>query len=236
MSENQSFTDNPFKKLNGKDYPVKKKLVEVTSSKKQNLEKEKACSKEDSDNLLFLEMVSNVTPLQAKGRDIRPEIPKSTPNIVEDNSLQDFMDGKLEFSLSLTGEYFEGHVIGLDQAIMNKLRAGVFSPSAHVDLHGYNVVQAFETLRNFIKNSWYTGSRTVLIVSGRGKNSINGISILREKLQFWLTQDPFKRVVLAFCTAKPHDGGPGSIYVLLRKFKKKGRIYWERMPADSDLY
>lgn len=236
MSENQSFTDNPFKKLNGKNYPVKKKLVEVTSSKKQNLEKEKACSKEDSDNLLFLEMVSNVTPLQAKGRDIRPEIPKSTPNIVEDNSLQDFMDGKLEFSLSLTGEYFEGHVIGLDQAIMNKLRAGVFSPSAHVDLHGYNVVQAFETLRNFIKNSWYTGSRTVLIVSGRGKNSINGISILREKLQFWLTQDPFKRVVLAFCTAKPHDGGPGSIYVLLRKFKKKGRIYWERMPADSDLY
>ena len=24
--------------------------------------------------------------------------------------------------------------------------------------------------------------------------------------------------------------------VLLRKYRKKGRIYWERMPADADLY
>lgn len=43
-------------------------------------------------------------------------------------------------------------------------------------------------------------------------------------------------MVLAFCTAQSHDGGPGSVYVLLRKYRKKGRIYWERMPADADLY
>lgn len=55
------------------------------------------------------------------------------------------------------------------------------------------------------------------------------MGVLREKLQSWLTQDPFKRVVLAFCTAQSHDGGPGSVYVLLRKYRKKGRIYWERM-------
>lgn len=60
--------------------------------------------------------------------------------------------------------------------------------------------------------------------------------MLRGKLQTWLTQEPFKRVVLAFCTAQPHDGGPGSVYVLLRKYRKKGRVYWERLPADADLY
>ena len=42
--------------------------------------------------------------------------------------------------------------------------------------------------------------------------------------------------MLAFCTAQPHDGGPGSVYVLLRKYRKKGRVFWERMPADADLY
>ena len=73
----------------------------------------------------------------------------------------------------------------------------------------------------------------ILVLLQAGKE---GMGVLREKLQSWLTQDPFKRVVLAFCTAQPHDGGPGSVYVLLRKYRKKGRIYWERMPADADLY
>jgi len=40
---------------------------------------------------------------------------------------------------------------------------------------------------------------------------------------------------LAFCTAKPVDGGPGSLYVLLRKYRKKGKIFWERYPVDLDL-
>ena len=117
----------------------------------------------------------------------------------------------------MTDEYMEGHVVGLDQMIMNKLRAGGLSPEAHLDLHGLNAQQAFETLRGFMRGSWYKGLRTILVVPGRGKNSPDG-------------------VVLAFCTAQPHDGGPGSVYVLLRKYKKKGRVYWERMPADADLY
>ena len=62
--------------------------------------------------------------------------------------------------------------------------------------------------------------RCVIVVPGRGRNSPDGIGILREKLKLWFTQEPFKRVVLAFCTARPHDGGPGSLYVLLRKYKK----------------
>ena len=102
--------------------------------------------------------------------------------------------------------------------------------------HGLNALQAFEALRGFFRGGWYKGLRTVLIVPGRGRNSPDGVGVLRGKLQSWLTQDPFKRVVLAFCTAQPHDGGPGSVYVLLRKYRKKGRIYWERMPADEDLY
>lgn len=160
----------------------------------------------------------------------------TTPPPQGELSLQDFMDGKLEFALSFTDEYLEGHVVGLDQMIMNKLRAGGLSPEAHLDLHGLNAVQAFEALRGFMRGCWYKGLRTVLVVPGRGRNSPDGMGVLREKLQSWLTQDPFKRVVLAFCTAQSHDGGPGSVYVLLRKYRKKGRIYWERMPADADLY
>ncbi len=191
---------------------------------------------DDAETAAFLRAMGEVRPLQARGREVSPEPQPGTPPPQGELSLQDFMDGKLEFALSFTDEYLEGHVVGLDQMIMNKLRAGGLSPEAHLDLHGLNAVQAFEALRGFMRSCWYKGLRTVLVVPGRGRNSPDGMGVLREKLQSWLTQDPFKRVVLAFCTAQPHDGGPGSVYVLLRKYRKKGRIYWERMPADADLY
>ncbi len=190
----------------------------------------------DDEAAAFLAAMGTVSPLTGSGRDVAPTPAPGTPPPHGEMSLQDFMDGKLEFALTFSDEYLEGHVVGLDQMILNKLRAGGLSPEAHLDLHGLNALQAFEALRGFFKGSWYKGLRTVLVVPGRGRNSPDGMGVLREKLQSWLTQDPFKRVVLAFCTAQPYDGGPGSVYVLLRKYRKKGRIYWERMPADSDLY
>lgn len=198
---------------------------------------ENRLSVEEEEAEAFLRAMSQVQPLQARGREVVPEPPQSAmPPPQAELSLQDFLDGKLEFALSFTDEYLEGHVVGLDQMIMNKLRAGFLSPEAHLDLHGLNAVQAFEALRGFMRCCWYKSLRTVLVVPGRGRNSPDGMGVLREKLQSWLTQEPFKRVVLAFCTAQPHDGGPGSVYVLLRKYRKKGRIYWERTPADADLY
>lgn len=190
----------------------------------------------DDAEIFLRALGKEVAPLQARGREVPPAPPVSVAPPSGDISLQDFMEGRLEFALSFTDEYIEGHVVGLDQMIMNKLRAGSLSPEAHLDLHGLNAEQAFEAVRGFFRGSWYKGLRTVLVVPGRGRNSPDGQGILREKLQNWLTQEPFKRVVLAFCTAQPHDGGAGSVYVLLRKYRKKGRICWERMPADADFY
>lgn len=178
-----------------------------------------------------------VRPLEGKGRAVSPAAPiAGAPPCAVDAAMRDVLDGKLEFAVSLTGEYLEGHVVGLDAVTMHKLRAGQYSPEAHLDLHGLNAAQAFQSLVGFFRSAWYKGLRTLLVVPGRGRNSPHGVGVLRDKLQSWLTQEPFKRVVLGFCTARPADGGPGSVYVLLRKMRKKGEICWERMPADSDLY
>ena len=123
----------------------------------------------------------------------------------------------------------EGSVIGLDPAVLGRLRAGRFSPEAHLDLHGQNTRQAFASLARFIRNAYLRGLRTVIVVTGRGKNSPDGTGVLRPLLPEWLCKDPFKRVVLAFCTARAADGGPGAVYVLLRKYKKtRGKIIWDR--------
>ncbi len=190
----------------------------------------------DDDAAVFLERMGEVTPLAVKGRSVLPpRHPTPSSPAVNDN-MASLMENKLEFSVSFTDEYFEGHIVGLDMMTIEKLRSGQFSPEAHLDLHGLNSFQAFESLRGFMRSCWFKSLRSVLVIPGRGHNSLNGIGILRNKLQTWLTQEPFKRVVLAFCTAQPSDGGAGGVYVLLRKYRKKGKIYWERMPMDEDLY
>lgn len=189
---------------------------------------------------VFIDAMRAVTPISAfstKGREVNPDAPPPPVSLMpEDNPMQDFMDGKLEFSLASTDEYVEGHVVGLDLMLVSKLQNGQFSPEGHLDLHGLNTVQAFQTLVGFMRGAYMKGQRTVLVVPGRGKNSPLGVGVLREKIQEWLTQEPFRRVILAFCTARSVDGGTGAMYVLLRKLKKSnGKVYWERRPTDPDL-
>ena len=186
----------------------------------------------------FFSAIKGTKPLAGSGRDI-PVEPVAPPVPVNDprHPLQDFMDGKVEFSVAATAEYAEGHVLGLDLGIVGQLQARQFSPEAHIDLHGLNSEQAFSNLVNFFRSSYYKGVRVALVVTGRGLNSVNGVPVLRAKVQQWFTHDPFKRVVLAFCTAKQEDGGAGAFYVLLRKYKKNaGKIRWDALPADPDLF
>ena len=186
----------------------------------------------------FFSAIKGTVPLNGKGRDVpvEPE-PPLVPVTDPRHPLQDFMEGKVEFSVASTAEYAEGHVVGLDLMIVSQLQSRQFSPEAHIDLHGLNCEQAFQNLVGFFCNAYYKGSRTVLIVTGRGLNSVNGVPVLRSRVQQWLTQDPFKRVVLAFCTAKQEDGGAGAFYVLIRRRKKSyGKIRWDVMPSDPDLY
>ncbi|MDR2744310.1 MAG: Smr/MutS family protein [Desulfovibrio sp.] len=245
--------NNPFRKLDANRFPSdvkegaaravvarrpKAKIKKGGAPHAGHAEKTPDVAREADDAELFLNAIGRVSSLPAHGREVAAKplsvaaVPPDAPAAAE---LQRLVEGGLEFALSLTDEYLEGHVIGLDMAAVNKLRAGALSPEAHIDLHGLNAAQAFEALRWFMRGCWYKSMRTVLVVPGRGRNSPNGMGVLREKLPHWLTQDPFKRVVLAFCTARSHDGGLGGIYVLLRKYRKKGRVCWEKMPADADL-
>lgn len=191
----------------------------------------------DEDNL-FSKAMSGVRTLAGKGREVPPEIaPREAAAPAVGHPLQDFMDGTVEFALEFTDEYLEGHVVGLDALTVGKLRAGQYSPEGHLDLHGMNALQAYEAMIGFMRAAYHKGMRTVLVIPGRGKNSPDGMGVLREKVQAWLTHDPFKRVVLAFCTAQPAHGGAGALYVLLRKYKKsRGKIQWDRTPTDADLF
>ena len=100
---------------------------------------------------------------------------------------------------------------------MRKLKRGKIPVQDHIDLHGYTKKAAGDLVRGFLIESQKKGYRCVLIVHGRGLNSLDNIPILKERLPVWLNRGPVRKIVMAFSSAMPYDGGTGALYVLLRK-------------------
>ena len=178
---------------------------------------------EENEEELFFRHMQDVTPLKHDGR---VRITPPPPNLqlraqTEENEalaeLYDLVAGRSGFDITDTDEYLEGTVNGLDIRLVRKLRAGEFSRQAALDLHGMTSEAAQVEVENFILGAVRMGLRCVLIVHGRGRNSPGQIPVLKDRLKQWLTRAKLGRLVLAFATARPHDGGPGAMYVLLRR-------------------
>jgi DNA-nicking Smr family endonuclease len=131
--------------------------------------------------------------------------------------LADLVEGAGAFDISATDEYIEGLGPGIDKRLLRKLRAGDYAVQAHLDLHGFTSEDARVEVEKFLVAARRDGRRCVLIIHGRGHGSKEGIPVLKERLKVWLTRGRIGHGVLAFCTARPTDGGAGAVYVLLRK-------------------
>ena len=97
------------------------------------------------------------------------------------------------------------------------LRNGEFAYQSHLDLHGLTAIEARDAVGRFLAAAHRTGQRCVLIIHGRGRNSKDHVPVLKHRLAGWLSRTSWARLVLAFTTARPCDGGVGALYVLLRR-------------------
>lgn len=181
----------------------------------------------ETDEEFFSRQMHDVTPLKSDGRvrvnTVPPPLPLRTQT--EENEalaeLYDLVAGRSGFDITDTDEYVEGCVSGLDIRLVRKLRAGEFSRQAALDLHGMTSDAAQAEVEQFVLRSVNAGLRCVLVVHGRGRNSPGQFPVLKDRLKQWLTRGKLGRLVLAFSTARPHDGGPGAVYILLRR--ERGR-------------
>jgi DNA-nicking Smr family endonuclease len=177
------------------------------------------------DEHAFLNEMMGVAQLPPDPRGRHAAAPLATPaprRRVDDEAeayaeLADLVDGAGTFDISATDEYIEGLGTGIDKRLLRKLRAGDYAVQAHLDLHGFTSEEARVEVAGFLTRARSDGRRCVLIVHGRGHNSKEGIPVLKERLKVWLTRGKIGRGVLAFCTARPADGGAGAVYVLLRR-------------------
>ena len=140
-----------------------------------------------------------------------------TRNRADSLELQSLVEGKGTFEIIDSEEALSGKAPGVSNEILERLRQGHFSFRRHIDLHGHSRDEAKEIVTRFVSEARRDGERCVLVITGRGKSSPTGISVLREALPRWLSRAPLSSHVLAFASARHVDGGAGAFYVLLRR-------------------
>lgn len=112
----------------------------------------------------------------------------------------------------------EGYLFQADPSlgpkIIRKLKQGNYTLEATLDLHGFILSQAEDSLEAFIQESLDEGLRCILIIHGKGSQAI-----LKNYVNDYLQYHP---QVLAFCSAKPKHGSTGALYALLKKQHSTG--------------
>jgi DNA-nicking Smr family endonuclease len=111
-----------------------------------------------------------------------------------------------------TGEdlHFRRPTVGLPT--FRKLRRGEISVRDEIDLHGLTAAEARAALYEFLAEAGALNLRCVRVIHGKGLRSGHHGPVLKRKLGRWLQ---LRDDVLAYCSARPVDGGTGAVYVLL---------------------
>ncbi len=107
----------------------------------------------------------------------------------------------------------------IDANTKKRLRRGKLQIDGILDLHGHDRYQAYDRLVSFIQMSQTRGSRVVLVITGKGLLSKDGVGVIKSKLPEWLHDAPLSDIILDYTLARGKDGGGGAYYLLLRKKK-----------------
>ncbi len=175
-----------------------------------------------SESELFEQAMAGAQPLRDPRGRVTKVGPQHATGVISDEAeamaqLADLVAGKGSFDISNGDEFLEGAAPGVNHALLAMLRRGDFALQGHLDLHGATRAEAHERVERFLAGARAQGHRCVLLIHGRGLNSKDQFPVLKEQLNHWLRAGRLARDVLAFATARPHDGGAGALYVLLRK-------------------
>ena len=103
---------------------------------------------------------------------------------------------------------------GVHRRVLRKLRGGHYRIDAELDLHGLTEKRARDEVVDFLAECARHGCRCARIIHGKGLGSGNRLPVLKAAVNRWLRR---REDVLAFCSARPRDGGTGAVYVLLRR-------------------
>src|SRR5450432_1930660 len=149
----------------------------------------------EEEERLFREAVMGTVPLPPGPERVTALPAPRLPDPAEDDDevraqLAALVRGETAFDLSDTEEFLEGAVADLDRRTRQKLRRGDLALQGHIDLHGMTRDEAKGALEEFVVTQHEAGHRVLLVVHGRGRNSKDGVPVLKERMVPWLSRGP----------------------------------------------
>jgi len=174
---------------------------------------------DDSDKELFRQAMRQVRPLRLDTNRIEPprRRPPPVPHQTEldrQRVLQEMMATPPDYTEIETGDELLYLRPGVQHSALRKLRRGHYSRGAELDLHGMTVPEAHSALSRFLHRCQANGTGCARIIHGKGLGSRQQKPVLKNRVNLWLRQ---RDEILAFCSARPEDGGTGAVYILVKQ-------------------
>jgi DNA-nicking Smr family endonuclease len=166
----------------------------------------------------FRDAVGDVTPLTIRSRvehdrPPHPPLPKKRWEDDEQVLVASVSDDFEIDTLLHTDDELSFRRPGVGPDVLRKLRRGDWVIQDEIDLHGCRTDEARELLAAFLREAMKRGQRCVRVVHGKGLGSKDKQPVLKGKTRVWLAQ---RDEVIAFCQARPAEGGSGALVVLLK--------------------
>ncbi len=170
---------------------------------------------EDDDARLFREAVRDVKPITTERPEPKARRPAPRARFTRADRhavLKESLSGATDDPTLAAGDELVFHRAGLQSPVLRKLRRGQYRVQAELDLHGLNVAEAKQALRDFLVEALRRQIRCVRIIHGKGLRSGHRGPVLKSAVSGVLRRTA---AVIAYVSARPVDGGTGAVYVLL---------------------
>ena len=107
------------------------------------------------------------------------------------------------------------NVTHLTKNIQKQIKLGTITIESKLDLHGYGISDAFDSLIQFINDNYNRSKRNLLVITGKGL--LGSTDSIKHNFKYWMQSHYIAPYVL--CRAKAHvrHGGAGAYYVILKK-------------------
>lgn len=172
-------------------------------------------SKKSEDDIRMAEEFADIKRTRTDKRFLQSRPPPPRPTFTREDEREVLQESLAPMTPELeTGEEHAYRGAGVSAAVFRQLRRGRVAVEEEYDLHGMTVAQAKDYLHDALVEARRRNRRCVRVIHGKGKGSGQRGPVLKLKVDRWLRN---WTDVIAFCTARPVDGGTGAMYVLLKK-------------------
>ena len=178
----------------------------------------------NNNNDFFLKQMKGVSPIKKNNR-IKKEDPKINYKSEKKNIVK-----KPEIITPKVNTVIKNSEFSLEKIDLKKgIKKGSFHIDKKIDFHGKSLLESEEQFNNTIIESYNSGQRCLLFVTGKGlfksKNYEESYKpklyhgIIRASFIEWVRSKKFSKYILSFEQASIEHGGDGAFYVYLRKNK-----------------